>query len=80
MLHRRSSSVGAELFQERGEVGKRVQVMGALTEEEESDEQPKNENCGEKDKTTSDLEDKQTSDGNNTDPLAALGDKLAKLR
>ncbi|XP_068752581.1 cation channel sperm-associated protein 2-like [Montipora capricornis] len=77
---RRSSSVGAELFQERGEVGKCVQVMGALTEKEESDEQPKNENCGEKDKTTSDLEDKQTSDGNNTDPLAALGDKLAKLR
>ncbi|XP_015753936.1 PREDICTED: cation channel sperm-associated protein 2-like [Acropora digitifera] len=74
---RRSSSVGAELFQERGAVRKRVQAMGALAEEEESGEEI---GTG-RDKITSDSESKQTPNGNmTTDPLAALGDKLAKLR
>lgn len=51
--------------------------MGALAEEEESGE----ETGTARDKITSDSESKQTPNGNmTTDPLAALGDKLAKLR
>lgn len=51
--------------------------MGALAEEEESGE----EIGTARDKITSDSESKQTPNGNvTTDPLAALGDKLAKLR
>lgn len=88
--NRRTSSVGVQLFQERG-VSKQAGTMMALMEDDEeddSDDQEKSEDQnksvppnGGKDKPTAETEDKSSADIKDTaDPLAALGDKLAKLR
>lgn len=88
--HRRTSSVGIQLFQERG-VSKQAGTMMALMEDDEeddSDDQEKSEDQnksvppkGGKDKPAAETEDKSSADIKDTaDPLAALGDKLAKLR
>ena len=88
-VNRRTSSIGAELFQDRG-VTKRAHAMTALAEddeeEEESDHQEKSKNqtatapAPQRVKGKPETEDKPTPDVKDTDPLAALGDKLAKLR
>lgn len=88
--NRRTSSVGVQLFQERG-VSKQAGTMMALMEDDEeddSDDQEKSEDQnksvppkGGKDKPAAETEDKSSADIKDTaDPLAALGDKLAKLR
>lgn len=88
-INRRESSVGVELFQERGE-DKRVRALAALAEDDEegdSDDQEKSDEHiaapphegKEKPTADKDKEDKPP-DAKDTDPLAALGDKLAKLR
>ena len=88
-LSRRTSSIGHhELFQDRG---KHVATMSALAETEEEEDEPRDHEKGKepsilpqagKDKPTP--ADKPTTDkptpDTTADPLAALGDKLAKLR
>ncbi|XP_078367481.1 cation channel sperm-associated protein 2-like isoform X1 [Oculina patagonica] len=75
---RRTSSIGVQLFQERG---KRLEPMSALVETEEEEDEP-----GDSEKSTEpsallqEGKDKPTPDTKGADPLAALGDKLAKLR
>ena len=70
-LCRRSSSVGAQLFQEKG---KPLEPLSVLTETEEDEDDAETPALlqGEKDKPRQDIKD--------GDPLATLGDKLAKLR
>lgn len=65
--------MGVQLFQERG---KTLQPMSALAETEEEEGEPED---PENRKEPSE-KDKPTTDTKETDPLAALGDKIAKLR
>ena len=66
--------MGVQLFQERG---KSLQPMSALAETEEEEDEPEDT----EDRKVPSGEDKPTPDTNKeTDPLAALGDKIAKLR
>lgn len=88
--HRRSSSTGAQLFQERGEVGRHVPTMSVLTEDDEDEDTDNNEKSEDHAtassreqgniKTEPSTENKQATGVKEIDPLAALGDKLAKLR
>lgn len=82
-LCRRSSSLGAQLFQERGKPLEHMSVL-AETEEEDNEDGADEPGDTEKSKEPSALpqgeKDKPKQDVKDSDPLAALGNKLAKLR
>lgn len=88
--NRRTSSVGVQLFQERGGSKQAGTMMTSMEDDEEDDydDQKKSEDQnksvppkGGKDNPTAETGDKSSADIKDTaDPLAALGDKLAKLR
>ena len=73
--------MGVQLFHDRG---KPLEPMSALAETEEDEEGTCEPGGEEKNNDSSSLpqegKDKPVPAANDTDPLAALGDKLAKLR
>ena len=81
-LCRRTSSVGVQLFQERG--NKPLEPMSVLAETEENEDDAGEPHEPEKSKEPPALlqgeKDKPTQDVKDGDPLTALGNKLAELR
>ena len=65
--------MGVQLFQERG---KTLQPMSALAETEEQEDEPEDP----ENRKVPSGKDEPTPDAKETDPLAALGDKIAKHR
>lgn len=80
-LSRRTSSLGASLFQE---LGKQLEPMSTLaeTEEEEEGSFEHRDDSGIKDSSSlpHEGENKPKPETNEPDPLATLGDKLAQIR
>lgn len=80
-LSRRTSSLGASLFQE---LGKQLEPMSTLAETEEEEERSfeHRDDSGIKDSSSlpQEGENKPKPETNEPDPLATLGDKLAKIR
>ena len=78
-LCRRSSSLGIQLFQERGKPLEPMSVL-AETEEDDADESCEPEKSTEPPALPQGEKDKPREEIKDGDPLAALGNKLAKLR